>query len=151
MEASAYADKRSIFGIIATCALIIPGIALSWLYYQHSVTNPLSDDAILTADTVNVASQVTGQINQLSVTENQKVQRGDLLITIDPLPYQLAVDQAQADLRVAEAARDTQARNIGGQQSSAQVATEQITRAQEDLDLAEQSLARLTALFSMLR
>jgi membrane fusion protein, multidrug efflux system len=147
MKASAYADKKSIFGIIATCVLIIPGIALGWLYYQHSLSNPLSDDAILTADTVNVASQVTGQIIQLSVTENQKVQRGDLLITIDPLPYQLAVDQAQADLRVAEAARDTQARNIGGQQSSAQVATEQITRAQEDLDLAEQSLARLTALF----
>ncbi len=146
MEQSVYAKKRSWLGIAFACFLVLPGAALGWLYYHHSVTNPLSDDAILTADTVNVAPQISGQIVQLNVTENQKVRRGEVLLTVDPLPYQLAVDQAQADLRVAEAARDTQARNIGGQQSSAQVANEQITRAQEDLNLAEQSLARLTAL-----
>ncbi|MBY3537551.1 multidrug transporter subunit MdtN [Rhizobium laguerreae] len=146
MEHSAYEKKNTRFGIALACLLIVAGAALGWLYYHHSVTNPLSDDAILTADTVNVAPQVAGQIVELNVTENQKVQRGDILFTLDPLPYQLAVDQAEAALRVAEATRSTQAREIGGQQSSAQVADEQITRAQEDLDLAEQSLARLTAL-----
>ncbi len=149
MAQSVYTNRgKSFVGVALACTLLAPVAVLGWLYFQNAKTNPLSDDAILIANTVNIAPKVAGQIIQLNVSENQKVRRGDLLLSIDPLPYQLLVNQAQADLRLAEATRDTQARDIGGQQSSAQVASAQITRAQEDLALAEQSLARLTALLS---
>jgi membrane fusion protein, multidrug efflux system len=66
--------------------------------------------------TVSVLSQLGGEVFQIHFTEGQEVKAGDLLFTIDPRPYQAALQQAQAQLaqhraQVAQAeanlARDT--------------------------------------------
>ncbi len=46
--------------------------------------------------TVGVKSQVAGQVVQVHFTEGRDVQRGDLLFTIDPRPFEAAVRQAEA-------------------------------------------------------
>ena len=48
--------------------------------------------------TVTVQSQISGQITQIAFKEGQTVKRGDLLILIDPRPYQVALEQAQGAL-----------------------------------------------------
>jgi membrane fusion protein, multidrug efflux system len=48
--------------------------------------------------TVTVQSQVSGQITQIAFKEGQTVKRGDLLIQIDPRPYQVALEQAEGAL-----------------------------------------------------
>ncbi|HTM05053.1 MAG TPA: efflux RND transporter periplasmic adaptor subunit [Vicinamibacterales bacterium] len=52
--------------------------------------------------TVQVRSQVTGRLAQIQFAEGQDVEAGQLLFTIDPQPFQVALDQATAVL-----ARDT--------------------------------------------
>ncbi|WP_440639647.1 efflux RND transporter periplasmic adaptor subunit [Bradyrhizobium sp. PUT101] len=47
-------------------------------------------------NTVQVRSRVDGQIIRLQFKEGQIVQQGDLLVSIDPRPYQAALDQAKA-------------------------------------------------------
>jgi multidrug efflux system membrane fusion protein len=54
-------------------------------------------DAYVQSDLVAVAPQVTGRIIAVHVTDNQDVVEGDLLVTIDPEPFQLAVDQRRAE------------------------------------------------------
>jgi len=49
--------------------------------------------------TVNMRSQITGQITKVHFQEGQEVQKGDLLFTIDPRPSQGALRQAEADLK----------------------------------------------------
>lgn len=54
-------------------------------------------------DRVEIRSRVAGAIESVHFREGDLVSRGDLLITIDPAPYQAAVDRAEAQLAAARA------------------------------------------------
>jgi len=147
MATSAYnTTRRSRWGVPLAAAILVGAAVTVWLYHRQARNNPMTDDAILIANTVNVASTVPGRIIAINVKENDRVRRGDLLFAIDPATYQIAVDQALADLKLAEAARDTQRRTIAAEQNNAHVADAQRVRAKTNLDLAEQTLTRLNAL-----
>jgi multidrug efflux system membrane fusion protein len=54
--------------------------------------------------TVTVHPQINGPLVKIAFTEGQMVKRGDLLVEIDPRPYQAALDQAAGQLKHDEAA-----------------------------------------------
>jgi membrane fusion protein, multidrug efflux system len=149
MEGSAYTvAKRGRLGWLMALAIILVGAALGWIYINQARNNPLSDDAILTAYTVNIASTVGGRIVAINVKENDKVRPGDLLFSIDQTTYRIAVDQASADLKIAEALRNSQQRAIAAEQANSDIANEQIVRAKTNATLAEQTLARMGDLYT---
>ncbi len=106
---------------------------------------PLTDDATIDADVVHVASAVGGRIIDIPVAENVHAAKGDLLFQIDPAPYRLAVEQAQSDLDLAQAAK-TQRRVLSTQRSAATVAADQVRRAMTNLDLATRTVEGLRPL-----
>jgi multidrug efflux system membrane fusion protein len=60
-------------------------------------------DAYVQSDLVAVAPQVSGRVIAVAVADNQTVTQGDLLATLDPVPYELAVDQRRAEVEEARA------------------------------------------------
>jgi multidrug efflux system membrane fusion protein len=58
------------------------------------VTNGLG--TVQAYNTVQVRTRVDGEIQQVAFREGQTVHKGDLLVQIDPRPYQAALDQAKA-------------------------------------------------------
>jgi membrane fusion protein, multidrug efflux system len=54
-------------------------------------------------DTVEVRARVSGFINSIHFKDGQLVKQGDLLFVIDPRPYQIAVEQAKAEIERARA------------------------------------------------
>lgn len=133
-------------GVAVAVVAVAAAVVFGWRYFHNAALNPLSQDAVLTADTVNIATAVPGRIAGLGVRENGSARKGELLLALDPATYRLQVEQAAADLRIAEAALADRARAVSAERSNAVIAREQVARARSNLDLASQTLARLEAL-----
>ena len=89
---------RTILMLIVPAILIIGGV----YYYLTSGGSVSTDDAQIRQDIVSVSPQVNGQVVQVFVRNGARVKRGDLLFRIDPQPYRVALEQAQASLANAE-------------------------------------------------
>ncbi|MSP53594.1 MAG: HlyD family secretion protein [Gammaproteobacteria bacterium] len=87
------------FMLIAITALIIVFIGL---YNIHSTRYPSTDDTYIQANIVHVAPQVSGFVTQIFVQNHEAVTQGQPLVLIDPRPYQYAVQQADAQLKLAQ-------------------------------------------------
>ncbi|WP_319533712.1 HlyD family secretion protein [uncultured Cohaesibacter sp.] len=57
-----------------------------------------TDNAYAQQTKIAISADVSGRIQSVDVAENQKVSEGDVLFTLDPEPFQIAVDQAKASL-----------------------------------------------------
>jgi membrane fusion protein, multidrug efflux system len=67
-------------------------------YYFAEEPYVSTDDAFVRAAKGSVNARVAGQVVEIAVKDNQRVQRGQLLFQLDPEPYRIAVDQAEARL-----------------------------------------------------
>ncbi len=72
--------------------------AVGVAYYLAEEPYVSTDDAFVRAAKESINARVAGQVIEISVADNQRVQRGQLLFRIDPEPYQIAIDQADARL-----------------------------------------------------
>ena len=89
---------------------------------------------------VTVRPQITGKLQAVNFQEGQPVRRGDLLFTIDPRPWQAALDQAQATL-----ARDTaQLENAKIQFHRAQKLLAEKIASQDEFDTSKAAMDAFT-------
>ena len=85
---------RTILMLIVPALLIVGGV----YYYLSSGGSVSTDDAQIKQDIVSVSPQVNGQVVAVYVRNGARVKRGDVLFRIDPQPYQVALEQAEAAL-----------------------------------------------------
>ena len=113
--------------------------AFGTAYYLAEEPYVSTDDAFVRAAKESVNARVAGQVVEIAVKDNQQVQRGELLFQIDPEPYRIAVDQAEARLASARL-------QINGLKATyrQQLAELQSASATEDFD--EREYARRKAL-----
>jgi membrane fusion protein, multidrug efflux system len=137
---------RKSIGILISLAAFAGMIVLATLTIWRIDVRPRTDDAYLQADVVHMAPEVSGRIIELAVRDNQAVHRGDALFRIDPVPFQLRVDQAQAAVRGLEAKLGLTADQVAAQTSSADTAGRGIATAEAQLTLATSTLARMRPL-----
>ena len=86
--------------IIAVLALL--AVIGAFFYYRSTFTED-TDDAQVDGNLYQVSSRVAGQVINVDVTEQQTVKAGDPIAEIDPRDFQVAVEQAQANLANAQA------------------------------------------------
>jgi membrane fusion protein (multidrug efflux system) len=89
------------FIVIAVIILLVIGASI---FYWRSTFSEDTDDAQVDGDLYQVSSRVTGQVVKVYVEDNQQVKIGDPIAEIDPRDYQVAVEQAEADLASKQAA-----------------------------------------------
>ena len=95
---------RRIIALALVIALIAVGLpaVMSWIEYRR--THSITDDAFVEAHIVNVAPQlVSGRIIRFLVEENDRVERGQVLAEVDPIPYRDKVNASRTQLDAARA------------------------------------------------
>src|SRR6202035_1497615 len=89
-------EKSNRRGIVIVVVLLL--IVAAGFFYWRSTFTEDTDDAQVDGNLYQVSSRVTGHVVKVYVDDNQTVQVGQLLAEIDPTDYQVALEQAQADL-----------------------------------------------------
>ena len=100
--------------------VIIPIVALTALILTLNVVAPSSADVRVIKYVVNIVPQVKGRVIEVPVEPNRPVKKGDVLFRIDPTPYQLQVNNLEAQLANAIGTSKEQEEQLGG--AAAQVA-----------------------------
>ncbi|HTU41706.1 MAG TPA: HlyD family secretion protein [Candidatus Aquilonibacter sp.] len=91
--------RRTLIIIIAVVVVIAAGLLL-WRYLSSYES---TDDAQADVHLYPVSARISGYVIAVNVNDNQWVNKGDVLVEIDPTDYQVALAQAQANLANAEA------------------------------------------------
>ncbi|HUO91779.1 MAG TPA: HlyD family efflux transporter periplasmic adaptor subunit [Rhizomicrobium sp.] len=115
-------------GIVVVVAAIAYGAY--WFFYVRYFET--TDDAYVSGDTAMINSRTIGTILAIHADNTQAVKRGQLLVELDPLPAEVAMQAAQADL--ANAARNVRALFAKADEQRAQLAQAQAQLAQTQQD-----------------
>jgi RND family efflux transporter MFP subunit len=149
---------QSIPRVVVTLAVVLLALLAGWWLWHFYMIAPWTRDARVRADVVTIAPDVSGWVVELKVRDNQQVQAGDLLMSIDRERYQAALEKARAlaetrrqqlNLRQHEASRRV---HLGPQaisaelrenaQINAEIARAEFQQAEAEVKLAELNLAR---------
>jgi len=92
-----------VFRISATILILIVAFIAAAFVWQFYVEAPWTRDGRVRVQVANIAPQVSGQIVDVKVADNQNVKKGDILYVIDPVDFQVAVTSANAEVKNREA------------------------------------------------
>ncbi len=141
-------DPRGVLGRSIGLAIVAGFVILGVVVVRRVVRHPQTDDAVVTADIIGIVPQVSGTITELHVKDNQRVKRGDLLVVIDPRPYEFALQRGRADVAALDGEIAVTERRIEGQRFAVAAARATVQRMEAQLKNATDSLNRLQPLLS---
>ncbi len=132
--------QARMFLIVVILILLVGGF-FAWRYFSSYES---TDDAQVDGHLMAVSARISGYVSKVNVDDNQFVHKGDVLVEIDPRDYEVAVDQARADVATAEAT----ARSLGidipvtSISTTSQVSTSEadVQNAEAGIGVAEQQL-----------
>ena len=104
--------------VIVAVLLIVAGSIWFYRWWTHGRFVETTNNAYLQADQVVVSAKVSGTVEELLVSDNEEVHRGDLLLRIDDSASRARVDQALAQVNQAHASIDQYEAQIGEQEAT---------------------------------
>ncbi|MCG2462155.1 HlyD family secretion protein [Flavobacteriaceae bacterium F89] len=125
---------------------VLFGIGVLWGTYKfvHSLSHESTDDAQIQANMSPIIPHISGYINQVYVTDNQFVKKGDTLFTIDDRDYLVKLEQARANLAAVQSQVSVAKAGIGSYQANVGVTKAQVSSAEGNIESAKIKLWRAT-------
>lgn len=116
--------------------VLIGGATAYYIANDHYVS---TDNAYVQQDKVSISAEVGGRIVDVAVHENDVVKEGDLLFRIDPEPYRIAIEQADAAIAAAQV-------RVSALETEFQTTGIDIESAREDVAFYEKEFQRQSSL-----
>src|ERR1700693_1274715 len=101
-------SRRNTVIVVIVLVVLVGGLFL-WRYLGSFES---TDDAQVDAHLYPVSARVSGYVIKVNVEDNQYVQKGTGLVEIDPKDYEVAVEEAKANLASAEATAQSMNINV---------------------------------------
>jgi membrane fusion protein, multidrug efflux system len=149
--------KRPAIGVL----VILLVAAGAWGWWRHSGRSESTDDAQIEGHLHAISARVTGTVVRINpdVQNNHYVEAGTLLLELDPTDYQVALEQARADLTMREAAersaivqvpivRASAFSQLAVARENASEAEERVAAEQANLSVAEHRVERDVAVYA---
>ncbi|ATR81187.1 MULTISPECIES: efflux RND transporter periplasmic adaptor subunit [Pseudomonas] len=133
--------------MVLTLLVVTLATVLVWQMVLYYMFAPWTRDGHIRADVIQIAPDVSGLIQEVSVRDNQVIKRGDVLFTIDQDRFRLALRQAQATLAerketLAQAQREAKRnRGLGNLVAQEQLEESQSREARAQSAMAEAQVA----------
>jgi membrane fusion protein (multidrug efflux system) len=133
--------RRLRVGVIVV-VVIAAAVTAGVLYWLHARQFETTDDAFIDSNQSQVSTQISGRVDALLVKDNQHVDAGQVLFTLDPRDFQVKLDQSRA-AAANSAALAAQARaDLEMQRANLEQQRAQVRVAEADSEQAQQNLAR---------
>jgi membrane fusion protein (multidrug efflux system) len=143
---------KKIIGAVVLAVVAVGGYFV-WLEMQKTES---TDDAEIDGNVIAVSSRVTGHVTDVLVEDEQFVNKGDVLVKLDPKDYEVEVAKVKADMNDALATLQTSREdvpltaattgsNLNGAKSTRQEAAAAITWAEQQQSVAQARLATAQA------
>jgi len=108
-RSSALRTARALLRKVATAAIAVVAVLVALVTWDQYNAGPWTRDGRVRVQVASVAPQISGQIKELRIVDNQFVHKGDLLYVIDPFDFEVALrankaalQQKTADMNVKE-------------------------------------------------
>jgi multidrug resistance efflux pump len=118
--------------------LVLFVLVFGWTLIADRLT-PYTSDANVRAFVVRIVPEVSGKVIEVAVRDNQVVRTGDLLYRIDPTPFRLAVERAEAKLAAA-------GQSIGASTAAVDTAQAQLVEEIAQRDNTREQVGRILSL-----
>jgi membrane fusion protein (multidrug efflux system) len=152
-RAALLSNPRTKWAVIIIALVIVVGVFFLWRYLGSYES---TDDAQIDGHVNSVSSRISGHVLKLNVDDNQYVERGTVLVEIDPADYEVAVARARADYADAQAQASAAGINVpitnvstssqvSGAQASVSSAQAGVAAARQQFEAAKFQVAQAEA------
>jgi len=84
---------------VATAGIAVVAVLVALITWDYYNAGPWTRDGRVRVQVASVAPQISGQIKELRIVDNQFVRKGDLLYVIDPFDFEVALLSSKATLQ----------------------------------------------------
>ncbi|MBZ5614296.1 MAG: HlyD family secretion protein [Acidobacteriia bacterium] len=146
-------NPRTKIGLILAGLVILTAVFFLWRYLGSYES---TDDAQIDGHVNSVSARISGHVLRLNVEDNQYVEKGTVLVEIDPADYKVAVEQARAEYADAQAQASAAGINVpitdvstssqvSGAQAGVSSAKSGIAAARQQFESAQAQVAQAEA------
>ncbi len=145
--------KKIALAVFAVLGMV--GAAVVYFYLDYKAVHITTDDAFVDGHVHTIASKIPGTVKGVFVDDNQRVKKGDLLVEIDPVDYDVVVKETasglgaeKARLTEAEARVEAAKRQLAELRAAVETARANLELQEANLGQAGRDAKRAEALFA---